>query len=290
MLKIIFIIFNHPLNKGHRLRAVNRFIFWQIFSRIFKYPVLLPYTDKSSYFCWNGLTGLTGNWYYGLMEMEEMSFLLHFIRDQDCFFDIGSNVGAFSILASQHSKAEVHAFEPHPQTFKYLERNIKVQKNTKNIQLHNFALGDEVGSLLFSSDLDTANHIATELDKNVISIRVDKLDNLKLTQPDIIKIDVEGFEMNVLKGGLRNLNDHKLKAIIIELNGSGLRYNIEDGTIDKLLRDFGFEPCTYDPFTRQLIKLNEYLSHNTIYVRDFEFCSKRCLSSDCFYLANGVKL
>jgi hypothetical protein len=66
-----------------------------------------------------------------------------------------------------------------------------------------------------------------------------------------------------------------LKAIIIELNGSGLRYDIEDGTTDKFLRDYGFEHFTYNPFTRQLIKIDKYLSHNTIYIRDFEFCHLR---------------
>ncbi len=67
--------------------------------------------------------------------MEEMSFLLYFIFDHYYFLDIGSNVGFFSILASQHSKAEVHAFEPHPETFKYLERNINIQRNTSNVLL-----------------------------------------------------------------------------------------------------------------------------------------------------------
>jgi hypothetical protein len=102
--------------------SILRFISWQVFSRIYSKPIIVPFTDKSTYLCRNGLTGLTGNLYYGLMEMEEMSFLLHFIRDEDCFFDIGSNVGAYTILASQHSLAEVHAFEPHPQTFNFLKK------------------------------------------------------------------------------------------------------------------------------------------------------------------------
>jgi hypothetical protein len=63
-------------------------------------------------------------------------------------------------------------------------------------------LGDEVGNLLFSSDLDSASHIATESDKIVISIRVEKLDNLNITPPDIIKIDVERLEMNFVNGKL----------------------------------------------------------------------------------------
>jgi hypothetical protein len=83
MINIIRLIISHPLNKGHKFQALRRFFLWQIISRVYNHPILLPFTDKSSYLCWSGLTGLTGNWYYGLMELEEMSFLLHFIRDEE---------------------------------------------------------------------------------------------------------------------------------------------------------------------------------------------------------------
>jgi FkbM family methyltransferase len=290
MINIIRLIYSHPLNKGKKFQALYRFFLWQIISRVYKHPILLPFTDKSSYLCWNGLMGLTGNWYYGLMELKEMSFLLHFIRDEDCFFDIGANVGAFTILASQHSSAVVHSFEPHPQTFKYLVRNIKIQDKTEKVYLHNLALGDTNALIEFTCDLDTTNHVAIDKDKNNISVESKSINSLKITSPNLIKIDVEGFEFNVLKGATNILENLNLKAIIIELNGSGLKFGISDDQIDELLRSYSFSPFTYDPFNRSIIELNKYTTHNTIYIRDLTFCKQRVLTGKKVKLSNGVEI
>lgn len=287
MIKIIFNIVKHPLNKGYRLRAVIKFITWQFVSRIYQYPILLPFTNKSSYLCWNGLTGLTGNWYYGLMELEEMAFVLHFLSKDDCFLDIGANAGAYAILASQHSMCEVHAFEPHPKTFDILSRNIRIQQNQRNIYLHNFALGDKDGTISFTSNLDTINHIALLSEKDVVDVEIKLLNSLKITRPTLIKIDVEGFEYNVLKGGTDVLIDSSLKVVIIELNGSGQRYGISDDTIDFMLREQGFLPFTYNPFEKKLIPLEKFTSHNTIYIRDLNFCLDRVDNAIEFTLPFG---
>jgi FkbM family methyltransferase len=290
MFKILYLIFSHPLNKANRLKAIWRFLVWQIVSRVYKHPILLPFTNKSSYLCWNGLTGLTGNYYYGLMEMEEMSFLLHFLKDEDCFFDIGANVGAFSILAIQHSKANIHIFEPHPQSFKYLSRNIFIQDRKENVSLYNLALGDFHGRVSFTSDLDTVNHVATPEEKNLISVEMTTLNSLKLPSPTIIKIDVEGFELNVLNGATEIFEGDTLLVVIIELNGSGDRYGISDKDIDTFLKNYGFYPFTYNPFVRRLIELENYTSHNTIYIRNKELISNRLVNSSSFVLSNGCEL
>ena len=87
---------------------------------------------------------------------------------------------------------------------------------------------------------------------------------------------MEGFELQVLKGGAKTLANHQLKAIIIELNGSGGRYGIDDETIHQLLSDAGFLPFRYDPFTRRLTMLNTYNRNaNTIYLRDVAFVKAR---------------
>lgn len=291
VLDIIKTIYCHPLNRGRRIKSLVRFVHWQVNSRFFKYPVLLPFTNKSKYLVWNGLTGLTGNWYYGLMEMEEMSFLLHFLRDDDCFFDIGANVGAYSILASSHFNVSVHAFEPHPITFQHLSRNIRIQDKNENTTLHNIALGDSEGTVFFTSNLDTVNHIATDIDSEVIEVELKSLDRMLLSPlPTIIKIDVEGFEWNVLRGAADIIVNSELKAIIIELNGSGSKYGVSDDQIHDLLISQSFTPYTYDPFNRCIISLDTYTTHNTIYIRDPEFCQFRVKSALKVKLSNGVEI
>lgn len=290
-IKLVKSIYKHPINKGRELKSVFRFITWQLISRIYKHPILLPFTDKSVYLCWSGLTGLTGNWYYGLMEMEEMSFLLHFIRDNDCFFDIGANAGAYSILACQHSQAQVHAFEPHPVIFKHLKRNILIQNNTNNIILHNFALGDTIGQVEITAELDTENHITKDSGNDNIHVEIKTIDSLNINlNPTIIKIDVEGYEWNVLQGANKIIQNSDLKAIIIELNGAGTRYGIPNEKIDNFLRAHSFLPYTYNPFQRELIKLEKHTNRNTIYIRDADYCEERVKTSSTFRLSNNLEL
>jgi FkbM family methyltransferase len=290
MFKIIIRIVNHPLNKGNRFSALIRFIKWQIISRVYSYPILLPFTDNSSYLCWNGLTGLTGNWYCGLMEMEEMSFASHVLRKEDVFFDIGANVGAYSILVSQQVNCSVYSFEPHPKTFEYLTRNINIQNKPDSVTLLNFALGEVQGNVSFTENLDTVNHISLDPHEKSINVDIKVLDELSLPCPLLIKIDVEGFEFNVLNGAQSFLNNPNLKAIIIELNGSGLKYGISDSQIHELLILHDFNPFTYNPYNRELIKLNTYLTHNTIYIRDLNFCNSRVKNAVKLNLSNGKSI
>lgn len=100
--------------------------------------------------------------------------------------------------------------------------------------------------------------------------------------PILIKIDVEGYELDVLKGSLNVLKYINLKAIIIELNGSGANYGYSDEHIDELLISFGFKAYNYDPFIRSLLpaQLNEF--NNLIYIRDLEFINQRLTSAQKF--------
>ena len=180
MISILKNIYFHPLNKGRRFNALARFFWWQIVSRTFKYPVLLPFTEKTQYLCWNGLTGLTGNYYYGLMEMEEMAFVLHYLDKDDTFYDIGANVGAYTILTGLHIGCQTFSFEPHPKTFSYLERNISLGVRTENITLLNIGLSSKEGKIKFTSDQDTVNHVALNGAVNVIDVQMSVLDELTL--------------------------------------------------------------------------------------------------------------
>jgi len=288
MFKILKQIYSHPLNKGRRFKAVLRFIKWQILSRSFKHPILLPFTDKTEYLCWNGLTGLTGNYYYGLMEMEEMAFVLHYLDKDDTFYDIGANVGAYTILSGLHVGCRTISFEPHPKTFSYLQRNISLGLRTDKITLLNLGLGTKEGRIKFTSDQDTVNHVALNGDVNVIDVKMSVLDELTLPLPSVMKIDVEGFEWEVLNGAKLTLENERLQAVIIELNGSGQRYGYKDDDIDLLLRRFGFKPYTYNPFERKLISLDNYTSYNTIYLRDGLKVSEKLKKSGSTRLSNGM--
>lgn len=271
-------IIDHPLNKGHKLEAIARFIQWQVRSRLNPKPIVHAFTEKSKIFIEKGMTGATGNLYCGLHEFNDMGFLLHFLRTDDLFVDVGANVGSYTILASAHSGAHSISFEPLPATFEKLKNNISLNRISENVKAFNIALGSQAGELQFTTTLDTMNHIAVDTQDEVVTVKVSTLDeilNANSIAPLLMKIDVEGFETEVIKGALKSMKDSGLKAIIIELNGSGTRYGYDEKDIHQSLLNVGFSPYTYDPFSRKLTSVDLFGSLNTIYIRDFDFVQDR---------------
>lgn len=271
-------IVRHPLAGQKKVNAISRFLRWQIGTRLNPYPIIYPFTEKTKLIIQRGMTGATGNLYCGLHEFHDMAFLLHFLREKDCFVDIGSNIGSYTILASGECHATTYVFEPSPHTFNCLTSNILINNLSDKVKAFNLALGEETGFIGFTTSLDTANHAVIEESENLIRVPISTLDGIMDEKKvSLIKIDVEGFEMNVIKGGTKTLSQDDLKAIIIELNGSGRRYGYEDIDIHRAIADFGFKPFEYNALTREIISLDSYnqKADNTIYIRDTDFVLKR---------------
>jgi hypothetical protein len=95
-----------------------------------------------------------------------------------------------------------------------------------------------------------------------------------------------------LDGAVAALEDTNLLAIIIELNGSGMRYGIDDESIHQKLLVKGFKTFSYAPFERALIPLHGMRAEgsNTIYVRDVHALTERIKSSRRYLLGNGAVL
>jgi FkbM family methyltransferase len=274
---VLKFIYNHPFNSENKIGGLLKFFKWQINCFLNPYPVIYPYTENSKLIIWKRLTGATGNLYCGLMEYEDMAFLLHFLRPSDLFIDIGANVGAYTILASSEINAKTIAIEPIPSTFKNLIDNILINQMQEKVRALNMGLGGKNGKLHFTKSFDTVNHVATENETDTIEIDISTLDTILLAEPSpaLLKIDVEGFESEVLNGAVQTLANENLKAIIIELNGSGSRYGYDEVQIHKKLIELGFKAFNYNPRSRQLKEKVTFGIHNTIYLRDIEFIEDR---------------
>jgi len=256
--------------------------------------------DKGDHtYCWiggsrfhvrSGETSLTGNIYRGLMEFEDMSFLLHFLRAEDKFVDIGANSGSYTILASKVVGANSVSFEPLPATHARLFSNVQLNSIESKVVAKNMALGETKGTINFTQNLDSMNHVATasDADEDLIRVVISTVDAEILEAPVLIKIDVEGFETPVLSGSKNLLGNETLKAIIIELNGSGIKYGFSDLSISMTLKSFGFFPVSYSPLTRSLEPLlgPHNLSGNTIFIRDLDFVQKRVTEAKKFNIHN----
>lgn len=286
----VFII-RHPLNKDNKLSALRRFISWQIGSRLVPGAVAAPFVDSTKLLIDRGMTGATGNLYCGLHEFEDMSFVIKSLRKGDLFVDIGANVGSYTILASGVAGAHSISIEPHPVAFRKLTNNIRLNSLESLVSAQEHAIGATPSILRFTSDLDTVNHVVSSSGHSgeIIEVPVLPLDALlHERQPTVIKIDVEGFETEVLNGGKKTFSSPTLLAVIMELNGSGQRYGYDEDAIHRRMLEWGFETATYTPLERTLTatQTRRKTTGNTLYVRDIDALRERIYAAP-FYTVLG---
>jgi len=288
-LSLLRFIAAHPVNRDRPLAALARFARWQIGIRLLGRSVIHEWVGGARFIVRRGETGLTGNIYTGLHEFADMAFVLHFIRPDDWFFDVGANVGSYTLLACAAGGARGVAFEPLPQTYSRLLDNLRLNRLDDGVVAINCGVGAEDGRLRFSSGEDTMNHALApgESSDHAVEVPVSSLDKLAGDRaPALIKIDVEGFETPVLQGAPLVLASPTLKAVIMELNGSGRRYGFDESVLLRWMAAAGFRTYSYDPSTRQLIDLGgkNLESGNTLFVRDEPFVASRLKSAAGFEL------
>jgi FkbM family methyltransferase len=266
-------IVNHPVNRQRKLQAVLRFVRWQLSSRLALGPIVYEWINGSRFIVRAGETGLTGNIYTGLHEFSDMMFVLHALRADDLFVDIGANVGSYTILACAAVGARGYAFEPVPGSYERLVENIRLNHLESRVCCVNTGIGKEAGVLTFTTDGDTTNHVLAEgeTSANTLDVEVQRLDTaLDGDMPVMLKIDVEGFETEVLEGAQETLKNKSVHAVVMELNGSGRRYGYDESLLLELMLDNDFRTYVYDPVDRNLSSLGgkNVSSGNTLFVRD----------------------
>ena len=131
--------------------------------------------------------------------------------EYDTVIDAGAQYGDYSILCEKYYGANVIAFEPLSSNFTIFRENVKLNKlTTKKFKLYNIALGNKTKKIEISYSNDMANNTNSG-SKQIVMMR--RLDSLKL-KPTILKIDVEGFEIEVLKGAMQTIKKNHPKIII----------------------------------------------------------------------------
>jgi FkbM family methyltransferase len=130
------------------------------------------------------------------------------------FYDIGSNWGWYSLYlaAKPGFRGQIHAFEPFPSTYQDISSLIQQTGLEARIKLHKLALSDKAGtaSMRLPDRFQSGMAAIQENDgQETGDTLTSSLDLLDLEPPDLIKIDVEGMESRVLKGGAKLLGRHK---------------------------------------------------------------------------------
>ena len=280
-------IWNHPLMSRSRLVGLRRYVCWQLATRMLDSPVIVPFVNGTSLVIKPRLQGAVGNYYTGLRDYEDMAFVLHALAPADTFVDIGASIGSYSVCAASVG-SEVLAVEPVPATHHDLVWNIALNGFGTVIRDKQVGVGAEPGVLRFTTNQGSGNHVAVgNDDSKAIECPVSTLDDIVgETSPRIIKIDVEGFETEVIAGGRRALKSDALWAVVIEMNGLGTRYGFNDEALHNELAAYGFTPVGYDPSRRRLESLDgPNDAGNTIYVRQQRGLTRRLEHAPPFTVA-----
>ena len=188
-------------------------------------------------------------------------------------FDIGANIGNYSLLLKKHiDKGLIYSFEPVPETYLELQKNISTK-----IKTYNIGFGAIAGTgILYNASNTVASEIATmhkELLTDAFNVneftsipfKIDTIDNFCLTNKipviDFLKLDVEGNELAILQGASKMLDTHSIKIIQFEFNAHNVYSRVFLRDFYLLLKDFNF----YRLNSTGLISLGQYQPINEIF-------------------------
>ena len=150
-------------------------------------------------------------------EPADSAMIMRLVSPETCVLDVGANMGWYSInIAKTFPSCKIHAFEPIPKTYSYLEQNIKLNQ-LRNIISYPFGLSSERKDLTFyfypeGSGNASAANLSERTDAELITCHVERLDDFVKTSNlhvDFIKCDVEGAELFVFQGAEKTLQQDK---------------------------------------------------------------------------------
>jgi FkbM family methyltransferase len=131
--------------------------------------------------------------------------------------DIGANIGWYSAyFAHRYPQLQIHAFEPMPETFTWLTKNIAANHLSSQVTLHNFGLSDSTGPVKFhcystggtNASLKNVSEAPEAVTVSSFTKVLDEWSQENSVVPDFIKCDVEGAELLVFLGGEATLRKH----------------------------------------------------------------------------------
>lgn len=220
--------------------------------------------------CDNWITHYRWQSYNG-KEPETLDWIDGWTQDA-IFFDIGANIGVYTVYAAlRYPWVRVVAFEPEYANLHLLRDNIVKNGLQDRVDIYSIALSNRVGlSHLHVQDFTPGSALHTESTETlcvtqaqkpviwgegIYTLTLDQFCEEKGLQPNYIKIDVDGTEPEVLKGGIRTLSSQRLRSLILELPEEKLARD----ACEKLLNGVGLRREWRDPFAK---------SPNEVWVRN----------------------
>lgn len=223
-------------------------------------------------------------------EIEVLELFSKYIPVESIICDIGANIGNHTLYFKKYFRPEhIYAFEPIKETFEVLEKNIKANY-IKNITCFNQAIGKRVGkaSPLYVKNNMGGTSIACSEEGD---IEVVPLDDLKIIPPKFVKIDVEGYELEVIEG-MKKILEQYSPTLWIEIFSANLYI------INRTLNELGYEllervenNCIYKKVTNETerLKLRKDAIFNILKYTDHTIATARKKYKDIWKSSNEYK-
>ena len=228
-------IWKHPANEGMRFRALVRAAAYQFRGRVLHQRTVAPLGARSRIWVELHRTGSSKALYANPPDHPEMIVWQRWLRPGDLFVDVGANVGTYTILAADLG-ARVMALEPAVDTCDLLRENVAL--NGYAVEIVQAAAGSEPGTAGFTSGRDCINHLDPSGDTEVAMVILDDVIGARHVRG--MKIDVEGFELEVLRGCRAALSERRIDLLQLEWNDASMNSTgLDRKPIADILDEFG---------------------------------------------------
>ena len=174
-------------------------------------------------------SGRKAGYLFGTSDQEEQRFLSDNLDTGNVFYEIGANIGFFALIGAKlvGRSGQVYTFEPSPQSINQLRKNITLN-DFQNVEVQQTAVLDTDGSTTLNLSTDSGKSSVGPVRSRIDSIQVPsvKLDTWveDHTPPDVLKIDVEGAEIEVLKGAMRTIQQFR-PLMLVEVHRIGSEFS-----------------------------------------------------------------
>jgi FkbM family methyltransferase len=203
----------HPANAGQRGAALVRMLRYQARARLLRRRTVARLGDRSRLWVDLHRTAAAMVLYANPPDLAEMTAWRRVLRPGSVFVDVGANVGSYTLWAAELG-AEVIALEPAADAFALLEENVAL--NGYRVRTVQAAAGASCGTARFTSGQDAGNRLDPAGAVETELVTVDSLIGGRVIAG--LKVDVEGFELEVLRGCAQALSEHRIGVIQLEWN------------------------------------------------------------------------
>jgi FkbM family methyltransferase len=236
-------VWEHPSNEGQRTRAMMRAASFQVRGRVLHRRTLARLGQRSRIWADLHRTGASRVVYANPPDHHEMLVWRNCLQAGDLFVDVGANVGSYSIWATELG-AEVIALEPADDTFALLEENVAL--NGYPIKTIRAAAGAAQGIARFTSGRDCVNRLDPDGAAEIAVLTIDSIVGKRTVAG--MKVDVEGFEIDVLRGCEEALSEHRVRLMQLEWNATSMQaVGTDRQPVADLLAKHGYSLYCADP-------------------------------------------